>query len=137
MPAAPRSPASAATAVYIGIVASTVIISAGAIVVSQSLHTGGTGFSLVDAIGLFVGLGPLAFAGFRRATLPPRGSQTADAWWQTNMGTCLVLWSVGEMPAVIGAILLFLGGHTAAGGILIALALAALTLLSPGRLSRA
>lgn len=135
MPAAPRSPASAATAVYTGIVASTVIISAGAVVVSQSLGTGGNGFGIADAVALFLGLGVLAFLIVRRAALPPNGSGAADAWWQANMGACVVLWSLGELPAVIGATLLFAGGHTPAAAVLIGLGIATLVLLTPGRLS--
>lgn len=102
---------------------------------SQSLGTGGAGFGLADAAALFLGLSVLAFLGLRRAALPAREATAADAWWQANMGSCLVLWCLAELPAVLGAVLLFAGGHTAPAGVLIGLGIAALMVLTPGRLS--
>jgi hypothetical protein len=132
---APRSPASAARIVYIGLLASTIIISGGALAVSLSLGTVTSGTGSIDWIALVVGLGILGIVLQRRQRLEAQSAGGwADAWWQANSGAALVLWALLEFTSTIGSVVLFATGHIVVFVVLVFLALSGLLLLSPGRL---
>jgi hypothetical protein len=133
VPPAPRTPASAAGIVYIGIVASTIIVSVGAAVVSASLHTTNTSFGALDGLALLAGLGGLGAVLRLRGALPE--STGGDAWWRANAGACLVLWALLELVALIGSTLLFITGHVVVFAVLVLAAMGGLVTLSPGRLA--
>ena len=134
MAAGPRTASSAARVVYAGIVASTLIISVGALATSFTLGTATTAASLFDAIALLGGAAAF-LAGFRQRKRLTRagGGRSAEEWWGENAGRVLLIWGLLELTAVAGAVVVFATGHLTAFVALAVLALAGLGTLSPGR----
>ena len=134
MPTVPRSHFSAARIVYAGIVASTLIITGGALTMSLTLGTATTAAGLPDGAALIFGSATFV-AGFRqRARLSqPVGGGSAEAWWGENTGRVLLIWGLMELTAVAGAVVAFATGHLTAFVALAVLGLAGLGTLSPGQ----
>jgi hypothetical protein len=131
---APRSPSSAARIVYAGIVASTSIITVGALTTSLVLGTATAAAGLPDGLALVAGAAAF-LAGIRsRKRLRPSGSgDTGDQWWNENGGRVLLIWGLMELTAVTGAVVVFATGHLTAFAALAVLGLAGLASLSPRR----
>ena len=134
MPPAPRSPSAAARVVYAGIVASTLIITGGALTTSLTLGTATTAAGLFDWVALISGSAAFVtgFQPRKRLTLPG-GGRTAEEWWGDNGGRVLLVWGLLELTAVAGAVVVFATGHLTAFVALAVLGLAGLGTLSPGR----
>lgn len=132
-----RAPSSAARVVYAGIFTSTIIVSAGALVVRGTLGPLGWSMDLLDYVAIVAGSTALALAGrLRQAIGGRRSGQEADDWWGENAGKALLVWAVLEGAALAGAIVLFATGHVTVLAVLVPLVLAGLVLTSPGRLAR-
>lgn len=137
MSRAARAPSSAARVVYAGIFTSTIIVSAGALVVRGTLGPLGWSMDLLDYLAIVAGSTALVFAGrLRQAIGCRRSGQQAEAWWGENAGKALLLWAVLEGAALAGAIVVFATGHVAVYTVLVTFVLAGLVLTSPGRLAR-
>ena len=135
VPSAPRSASSAARVVYLGIVASTLIISIGGLTLSLTLGTATSAAGLLDWLAL--GVGAVAFlTGFSRRNKLSRLREggSAEEWWIENAGKVLLIWGLLELTAVAGAVVVFASGHLTAFAALAALSLAGLGTLSPGRM---
>ena len=134
MPPAPRSPSSAARVVYAGIIASTLIISVGALIVSLALGTATTAAGLPDWVALISGSAAFVIGFQQRKRLSrPHGADSAEEWWGENGGRALLIWGLLELTAVAGAAVVFATGHLTAFVGLAVLGLAGLGTLSPGR----
>ena len=134
MPQAERAPSSSARVVYAGIVASTLIVSLGALVVSMSLKSFSTGIGLGDLAALLVGFGAFGAVVRRLQRLGGRRTgQSRDEWWGENAGRVLLVWGLWELGAMAGAALLFATGHYPIFTVLALAALAGLATSSPGR----
>lgn len=137
MARAARAPSSAARVVYAGIFASTIIVSAGALVVRGTLGPLGWSMHLLDYVAIVAGSTALALAGRRRQAIGGRRSgQTDDDWWDANAGKAMLVWAVLEGAALAGAIVLFATGHVTVFAVLVTLVLSGLVLTSPGRLAQ-
>lgn len=132
----PRPASSAARVVYAGIVASTLIISLGALATSFTLGTATTAAGLFDAVALLAGSAAFV-AGFqqRRRLTRAGAGRSAEEWWGENAGRVLLMWGLLELTAVTGAVVVFATGHLTAFVALAVLALAGLGTLSPGRVT--
>lgn len=131
-----RAPFSAARVVYAGIFASTIIVSAGALVVKGTLGTLGWSMDLLDYVAIVAGSTAVVLANrLRQAIGGRRSGQSADDWWGENAGKALLVWAILELAALVGAIVLFATGHVTVFTVLVTLVLAGLVLTSPGRLS--
>ncbi len=130
----PRSPSSAARVVYAGIVASTLIISGGALATSVALGTATTAAGLFDWLALLSGSAAF-ITGFQQRKRLTRagGGRSAEEWWGDNSGRVLLIWGLLELTAVVGAAVVFATGHLTAFAALAALALAGLGTMSPAR----
>ena len=137
MPPAARSPSSAARVVYAGILASTLIVSSGALVVSLSLGSMTAALAPLDAVVFLVGMGALLAAFRQRQRLggSTRG-ETVESWWGENGGKALLVWGLLELGALIGAMLIFATGRFPIYAVLATVALSGLVVSSPGRLVR-
>ncbi len=122
--------------VYAGIMASTIIVTLGAFVVSKSLGSMTYAVAAFDSVVFVVGLGVL-IAGLRqrRRLDGQRRAGANEQWWVENAARTLVLWGLLELGALIGAGLLFATGHLPVYAVLAGVALAGLALSSPGRLA--
>jgi hypothetical protein len=121
---------------YAGIVASTLIISAGALAMSITLGTATPVTGWPDWVALVVGSGSFVAGMQRRKGLSRRGAgQTADQWWGENAGGVLTIWGLLELAAIAGALVVFATGHLTVFVALAVLALAALLTLTPGRVA--
>ncbi len=118
------------------ILASTCIVLAGAFVVTRSTGTVTTSLGTLDAVALFTGLSSFTIASVVRQRLPGTGGAGPDAWWQEHLGRAVLIWSVLEMPAIVGAMTLFATRHTPAFVALGLVAIASLVRLRPSRLAR-
>jgi hypothetical protein len=135
VPSAPRSASSAARVVYVGIVASTLIICIGGLTLSLTLGTATSAAGLLDWLAL--GSGAVAFlTAFRQRSKLSRLGEGGSAaeWWSDNAGKVLLIWGLLELTAIAGAVVVFATGHLTAFAALAALSLAGLGTLSPGRL---
>ena len=136
MPQAQRAPSSSARVVYAGIVASTLIVSLGALVVSMSLDSASGRLGPPDAAAFLLGLGVfVAGMRIRQRLGERRGGQSREEWWTAHAGRVLLLWGLMELAAMAGAALLFATGHLPVFVVLALAALAGLATSSPGRLA--
>jgi hypothetical protein len=136
VPPATRSPSSAARVLYAGVIASTLIISVGALATSITLGTATPVTGWPDWVALVVGSGSFVAGMQRRKGLNrPAGGQTADQWWGENAGRVLTIWGLLEFAAIAGALVVFATGHLTVFVALAVLALAALLTLTPGRVA--
>ncbi len=136
MPQAKRAPSSSARVVYAGIVASTLIVSLGALVVSMSLKSLTTRIGLGDLAALLVGFGAFAAVVRRLQRLGGRRTgQSRESWWGENAGRMVLVWGLWELGALAGAALVFATGHYPIFTVLALAALAGLATSSPGRLA--
>ena len=134
MPQAGRAPSSSARVVYAGIVASTLIVTLGALVVSTSLKSASGSLGAPDAVAFLLGLGVfLAGTKIRQRLGERRGGQSREEWWTAHAGRVLLLWGLMETAAMAGAVLLFATGHLSVFVVLSLAALAGLATSSPGR----
>lgn len=134
MAPAPRSPSSAARIVFIGIVASTSIITIGALTTSLVLGTATAAAGLPDGVALVAGAGAFVAGIQQRKRLRPSGSgESIDQWWNVNGGRLVLIWGLMELTAVSGAVVVFATGHLTAFAALTVLGLAGLASLSPRR----
>lgn len=126
--------ARAAATIYVALISSTLIIVIGAAVVGRSLARFSLALGAVDAAAIVAGCGALALVAVLRTRLRPRaGSETPDAWWRANLGRVLPLWVLLELPALLGAVVLFATGHALPLLGLALLSLGGFAVLSPGR----
>jgi hypothetical protein len=132
------SPTSSARTLHAFLVASTLIISSGAFITTKSL-TGlesGSGFTGLEAVALLLGASDLLLVTLIRSRLPTRGAgRSADEWWRRHLGRAVLLWTLLEFLALLGAITLFATRRVTAFGVLTLIALAALLSVSPSRLA--
>ena len=134
MPPAERAPSSSARVVYAGIVASTLIVTIGALVVSMSLKSASGSMGAPDAVVFLLGLGVfVAGTKIRQRLGERRGGRSREEWWAANAGRVLLLWGLMELAAMAGAALLFATGHLPVFVMLALAALAGLATSSPGR----
>lgn len=133
MPPTPRSPSSAARVVFAGIVASTLIITAGALTMSLALGTATTAAGLPDGAALVAGSVAFVAGIQQRNRLGQAGNRSAEDWWGENSGRVLLVWGLFELTAVAGAAVVFATGHLTAFVALAVLGLAGLFTLPPGR----
>jgi len=136
VPQAGRAPSSSARVVYAGIVASPLIVTVGALVVSMSLNSASGKLGAPDAVAFLLGLAVFVVGMRIRQRLGERrGGQTREEWWAANAGRVLLLWGLLELGAMAGAVLLFATGHLPVFAVLALAALAGLMASSPGRLA--
>lgn len=134
MPQAERTPSSSARVVYAGIVASTLIVTIGALVVSMSLKSASGSLGAPDAVAFLLGLGViLAGTKIRLRLGESKRGQSREEWWTAHAGRVLLLWGLMELTAMAGAVLLFATGHLLVFVVLALAALAGLATSSPGR----
>lgn len=135
MPGQAPAPATAARTVYAFLIASTIIVASGALIARRSLRGLSTGFGPLDAAGLACGVSALVIVALLASRLPRRpAGQTVDDWWRAHTGRAVLLWSLLELPAMIGAVTLFATGHLVAYLLLAVLALGGLAVTGPARL---
>ena len=135
-PAALPPSARAAATIYVALISSTLIIVIGAAVVGRSLARFSLALGSIDAAAIVAGCGALAMVAVLRIRLRPRaGSETPDAWWRANLGRVLPLWVLLELPALLGAVVLFATGHALPLLGLAILSLGGFVVLSPGRVA--
>jgi hypothetical protein len=117
------------------IVASTLIVIAGALVVTRTTGSVGVGFGTLDAVALLMGGSTLAITFLVRQRLPGRGpGQSGEDWWRQHLGRAVLIWAFLEMPAVVGAVTLMATRHVPVFALLGIVALAGLLSSGPGRL---
>ncbi len=134
MSSAPRPPFSAARIVYAGIVASTSIITLGALTTTFALGTATTAVGVPDAVALVAGAAAfIAGIGRGRAVGRPRSDQLTDQWWHEQAGAMLVAWGLMELTAIIGAITTFTTGRLTGFAALAAVGLTGLVAFYPRR----
>ena len=120
--------------VYIGIVASTLIITIGAFVVRMSLKSLSTGIGVGDLAALLVGFGAFgAVVRHMQRLGGRRPGESREDWWGENAGRMVLVWGLWELGAMAGAVLLFATGHYPFFTVLALAALAGLATSSPGR----
>jgi len=134
VPPAERASSSSARVVYAGIVASTLIVTIGALVVSMSLKSASGSLGAPDAVVFLLGLGVfVAGTKIRQRLGERRGGRSREEWWTANAGRVLLLWGLMELAAMAGAALLFATDHLPVFVVLALAALAGLATSSPGR----
>jgi len=104
-------------------------------VVTWSTGTVAMAMGTLDSAALMTGLSSFAIASLVRQRLPG-GSAEVETWWQEHLGRAVLIWSVLEMPAIVGAISLFATRHVPAFLALGAVSVASLVRTRPARLRR-
>jgi hypothetical protein len=136
-PRPPPSARSTARTLHSFLIASTLIVSAGAAVAARSTGHLRTGFSLIDWAGVLLALAALPLFIALRGRLPVRpAAETPDAWWQAHLGRAVLLWSLLELAAILGAAALLATGSSVGFAVLAVVALGGLLTCSPARLAR-
>jgi len=130
------SPATIARVLHGSLAASAVVMSAVAWVFRGVLPLpDGTGGAVTFAAYALAASGLLAGLAFRRL-IPERGtSQTADAWWRQHLPKAIAVWVIGEATALLGALVLAVGGQPVAAFAVVAAGFAVLLATAPGRLA--
>ena len=138
MPPRPAPSArSTARTLHSFLIASTLIVSAGAGVAARSTGRLQSGFAPIDWAGVLLALAALPFYAALRGRLPARReTETPDAWWQTHLGRAVLLWTLLELAAMLGAAALLATGYAAGFAVLAVIALGGLLTCSPARLAR-
>jgi hypothetical protein len=120
------------------LVASTLIVIAGALVVTRTTGTLGTGFGLLDGIAVMMGLSALAISSLVRQRLPGRPTGPGeDDWWRENLGRALVVWGLLELTGAVGAVTLIVTRQLPGYGLLGVLSIGLLLQTRPARLGAA
>jgi hypothetical protein len=104
--------------------------------IAPVLHVGGTAALTLRYLAIAVLMGQAVAVRIVRNridSLPAGGNE--DAWWNTYLTPCLIIWSMGESLAVLGNLFFFLTGDwlmlgVAGGGLVL------LFLANPTRLMR-
>lgn len=132
----PLPSARAAATIYVALISSTLIVVVGAAVVGRSLARFSLALGVIDVAALVAGFGALAMVAVLRSRLRPRAElESVDAWWRANLGRVMPLWALLELPAALGAVVLFATGHALPLLGLALLSLGGFAVLSPGRLA--
>ena len=72
------------------------------------------GWGGLDGVALLLGISTLALVHLIRQRLPSREpGQSEEQWWNRHLGRAVLLWSLLELAAVIGAVTLMATGHLA------------------------
>jgi len=126
----------AARTVHAFLVASTLIVSSGAFIVTRSLRPLSGGAAPIDWMALLVGGSALWIVFLLRSRFPERtGSRSLEDWWRENLGRCVMIWALLELPAILGAVALFATGHFWIFSGLVFVALGGLLTAAPARLA--
>ena len=94
-----------------------------------------TGWTPLEAVALVVGISALAMAHLIRRRFTSRGPASAEQWRTPEVGWAALLWSLLELPAVIGAITLMATRHLPVFAGLAILSVGGLVLYRPSRLA--
>lgn len=136
MPPSPPALSAAARTLHAFLVASTLIVSSGAFIVTRSMRPLSGGAAPIDWMALLVSGSALWIVLLLRSRIPgPTGSLSLEDWWREHLGRCVMIWALLELPAVLGAVALFATGHYWIFGLLVFLALGGLLTASPARLA--
>jgi len=136
MPSPPVPPVRSARTIHAFLIASTLIVSIGALVASRSTGALRGEAATIDYVGAGIGLAAALLLGALRRRLPARSAeQNADDWWRLQIGRAVLLWGLLELLAVLGAAALLFTGHAIGFAVLALLALGGLLVLSPARLA--
>ena len=129
-------PAASARTLHAFLIASTLIVSVGALVAVRSAGPTASGVVPLELAALLIGLSLLTMVYLLRTRILPRASaESEDEWWRAHLGKALLLWSLLEFSALVGALTLFLTRHVLGFSLLALLALAGLFLVAPARLT--
>lgn len=135
-PAAAASPATVARILHASLGAGAVVITAVAWVMRGAFQLPeGTSGAVAFAAYALAASGLLAGLAFRRL-IPERGaSQDADAWWRLQLPKAVAVWAIGEGTALLGAVVLAVGGPPVAALAVVLAGFAVLIATAPGRLA--
>lgn len=129
-------PAASARTLHAFLIASTLIVCVGALVATRSTGPFASGLAPIELAALLIGISLLAFVYLMRSRMLPRASgQSDDDWWRLHLGKALLLWSLLEFSALVGAVALFATRHLVGFALLAVLALGGLLSVSPARLA--
>lgn len=138
MPPRPAPSArSTARTLHSFLIASTLIVSAGAAVAARSTGQLRTGLSPIDWPGVLLALAALPlYLALRRRLPARRAAEAPDAWWQAYLGRAVLLWALLELAAMVGAVTLLATGSSVGFAALAVLAFGGLLTCSPARLAQ-
>lgn len=137
MPSRLPSPAgSTARTIHSFLIASTLIVSIGALVATRSTGPLRSDLGAIDVLAVLVGACALLCFYLLRSRLPERSSgQSPDEWWRLHLGQAVLLWGLLEFSALLGAAALLATRQPIGFGVLALLAVAGLFRLAPARLA--
>ena len=135
MVSSPPALSPAARTVHAFLVASTLIISSGAFIVTRSMRPLSGGAAPIDWMALLVGGSALWIVLLLKSRFPGRAGRTLEDWWRENLGRGVMIWALLELPAILGSVALFATGHYPIFAALVLTALGGLLLATPARLA--
>ncbi len=95
----------------------------------------GTSGAVTFAAYALAASGLLAGLAFRRLIPERAASQELGGWWQQHLPKAVAVWAIGEATALLGAVVLAVGGQPVAALAVVLAGVAVLIATAPGRLA--